>query len=102
MDMNEGIGFQRLLPLYNEAKKSNRFIYDKNKKMWYTPDHFKEKYDNKKLTESLINNLLKDLVIKDAVADLPTGQKQLIEKIDKFRTEIAEELRKLSASDQKN
>ena len=96
MGMNEEEGFQRLWPIYDEAKRSNSFIYDKSKKMWYTPEHFKEKYGNIKATESYITGFLEDLVVRDPVVGLHSGQKQLVEKIDNLRAEIAEELRKLS------
>lgn len=96
MGMNEENGFHRLWHLYNEAKKNNCFIYDKSKKMWYTPEHFKEKYGNIKATDSLISSFLDDLVVRDPTADLHADQKQLVEKIDKLRAEIAKELRRLS------
>ena len=96
MGMNEENGFHRLWHLYNEAKKNNCFIYDKSKKMWYTPEHFKEKYGNIKATDSFISRFLEDLVVRDPTSDLHAGQKQLVEKIDKLRAEISEELRRLS------
>ena len=94
--MNEKFGFQKLWPIYNEAKKRSCFIYDKSRKMWYTPEHFKEKYGNINATESFIDSFLADLVVRDPIADLHTGQKQLVEKIDKLRAEITEELQRLA------
>jgi len=63
--------------------------------MWYTPEHFKEKYGNINATESFISSFLEDLVVRDPVSDLHAGQKQLVEKIDQLRAEIAEELQRL-------
>ena len=94
--MNERFGFQRLWPIYDEAKKRSCFIYDKRAKMWYTPEHFKEKYGNINATDSFISSFLADLVVRNPLPHLYEGQKHLVEKIDKLRAEIAEELQRLA------
>ena len=96
MDLEEKSGFNRLWYLYKEALNSNCFIYDKNKRVWYTPEEFREKYDNDRLTHTFITGLLEDLVIRDPVAGIKAGQSQIMVSIEKFKTEMDKDLLKLA------
>jgi len=96
MHIDDNPGFNRLWHVYNEALKSKCFIYNKNKKEWMTPEAFREKYDNDELTHNFITRLLDDLVIRDPIAGINAAHKQMINKIDHFKTEIDKEMLRIS------
>ena len=96
MDLESDAGFNRLWHIYNEARKSNCFIYDKNKNEWYTPDEFREKYDVPGHRHSFISGLLENLVIRNPVARINAGQAHIIRRIENFKTEIEKDLITLS------
>jgi len=96
MDLDKDAGFHRLWHLYSEALKSNCFIYDKNKRKWYTPEEFRKEYDVLGHRHSFITGLLENLVIRDPVAGIKVGQVQILTRIENFKTEIDKDLLKLS------
>lgn len=88
MDIDGKPGFNRLWHLYNEAMKSGLFLYNKSKREWYTPEEFRLKYDNDRLSHSQITGILEDLVIRDPIAGIKAARKQFEDRISTFKAQM--------------
>lgn len=88
-DNRSGPSFTALSPLVNEAKRCKLWLYNKADGNWYTPEEFMDTFSPQKFDHFKMLGFLEDIVIRDPIAGVKAGYKELDNRLLKMQHETS-------------
>ncbi|TCC99944.1 hypothetical protein [Pedobacter psychroterrae] len=84
--------FKVLWPIVKDAFAKRLWLFNKDNRLWYTPEEFLESYQKKQMNNYEVNTLKQNLVIRDPRDGNIAYHKEVERRTERYQQEI-EELR---------